>query len=267
MANRPTAELGRARVLLTNDDGIFAEGMELLAHLLEETVELVVVAPDRERSGSSHSITLHHPLRAREIRPSWFAVDGTPTDCVNLAIHHLLRDRPPTLVVSGVNLGLNIGDDVTYSGTVGAALEGSLLGFPALALSQDTSGPYDLARTAQLSADFVAALLEDASLGETLLNVNFPSEEPRGWTYTRLGRRFYREVVVEKTDPRGRQYFWIGGTPDWQRGEGTDCDAVAGGLVSITPLQLDLTDFEALERKTPWQSRLSHVLPVGEVER
>lgn len=253
------------RLLLTNDDGIFAEGLELLAHLLEESFDVVVVAPDRERSGASHAITLHHPLRAREIRQGWFAVDGTPTDCVNLAFHHLLRGEEIDLVVSGINLGLNAGDDVTYSGTVGAALEGSLLGHPAIALSQDTTREYDLERTVRLAAELIAGVLEEKPEPGLLLNVNFPPEEPSGWAFTRLARRFYREVVVEKTDPRGKQYFWIGGEPRWEGGQGTDWEALEEGLVSVTPLLTELTDHRTLEAGDRWRRRLATLSRRAEV--
>lgn len=248
------------RIVLSNDDGIHAEGLQALAGALRPLAEVWVIAPDRERSGSSHAITLYRPLRARQVEEHCYAVDGTPTDCINLAHHHLLRGLPISLVVSGINAGRNAGDDVTYSGTLGAAIEASLLGYPALALSQDVGGEYSMARTAAFAVDLVAAVLDGPAERGLLLSVNVPCGLPKGWALTRLGRRFYREVVVEKTDPRGEQYYWIAGTPDWQGGAGTDHEALENGLISITPLRLDLTDFDALSRNHRWQGRLEERL-------
>ncbi len=161
------------------------------------------------------------------------------------------------MVVSGINAGLNIGDDVTYSGTLGAAFEAHLLEVPAVGFSQDTGGEYSYERAAEWAAELVRTLLGDPLEPSLLLNVNFPAGDFEGWSMTRLGRRFYREVVVEKEDPRGRSYYWIGGRPEWQGGEGTDHDALEHGVISVTPLHLDLTDFAQLEKRAAWHRRLS----------
>jgi 5'-nucleotidase len=250
----------RPRILLTNDDGIHAEGLRAAAEAFAEFAEVAVVAPDREQSACGHSLTLNRPLRLEEVRAGQFAVDGTPTDCVNLAVHWMLRDQPVDLVVSGINSGLNLGDDVTYSGTVSAALEAHLLGLPAIAFSQEVGPDTSFARAARVAGALVRGLLERGVASHTLLNVNLPAAPPAGVRFTRLARRVYEQVVQERGDPRGRRYFWIGGEPRWE--EGPDCDhaAVEAGLVSITPLRLDLTDYAGLEQQTEVQTALSRVL-------
>lgn len=236
-------------ILLTNDDGIFAEGLRVLARALARVARVVVVAPDREQSATSHSLTLSRPLRLVELEPGWFSVDGTPTDCVNLAVLWLLRERQPDLVVSGINYGLNVGDDVTYSGTVSATFEASLLGIPSVALSQEVAAGMSLERSAEIAAPWIADLLERKDLPrDFILNLNFPAARPRGARVTRLGKRVYRQSVIEKEDPRGRKYYWIAGTPEWQSDPGTDHEAIQEGFVSMTPLHLDLTDYRNLER-------------------
>ena len=236
-----------ARILVTNDDGVFSEGIKLLAAALDEIAEVVVVAPDREQSATGHSLTLHRPLRMQQIETDVYSVDGTPTDCVNLGILWLLKDRPPDLVVSGINFGVNMGDDVTYSGTVSATFEGTLLGIPSVAFSQEVGEHFSFEKAAHFAKGFVEVLLSESLPTDLLLNVNIPASEIRGVRFTRLGKRRYQQVVVEKTDPRGKNYFWIAGTPEWQEEEGTDHAAVSRGLVSITPLHLDLTDYRGLE--------------------
>lgn len=236
------------RILVTNDDGVYSEGIRLLARALERLGEVIVVAPDREQSATSHSLTLTRPLRMRKLEENCWAVDGTPTDCVNLAVLSLLVDHPPDLVVSGINFGTNVGDDVTYSGTVSATFEGSLLSIPSLAFSQEVAEGFSFARSAELATRFVeAVLLAESIPRDLLLNFNFPAGEARGVRFTRLGKRVYRQSVVEKTDPRGQKYYWIAGTPEWQDDEGTDHEAVHQGYVSVTPLHLDLTDYRGLE--------------------
>ena len=238
------------RILVTNDDGIFSEGLKLLAEALMEIGEVVVVAPDREQSASSHSLTLNRPLRIQKVREHWFAIDGTPTDCVNLAVQGLLKEAPPDLVVSGINFGLNMGDDVTYSGTVSATFEASLHGLPGLAFSQEIQEGFSFETAAGLARDLVSALTDGGSQrlpGDLLLNVNLPAGTPKGLRWSRLGKRHYQQTVVEKTDPKGRKYYWIAGTPQWEREDGTDHDALVSGYVTVTPLHLDLTDYPALE--------------------
>ncbi len=248
----------RARLLLTNDDGIGAPGLRSLAAALDGAstsggpIAYDVVAPEREQSGCGQALTLFRPLRARKVRKGWFAVDGTPSDCVNLAVHSLL-DQRPDLIVSGVNMGVNLGDDVTHSGTVGAALEGRLCGVPAIAFSQEYRSPErrkaahaDMERAAALATRAILSLVEQGIPQRMLLNVNFPFDPPRGVRFARLGRRPYRNTVVEQDDPRGGTMYWIVGRPDPERLNDTDASAIRDGFISITPLTADLTDGESL---------------------
>jgi 5'-nucleotidase len=239
------------RILVTNDDGIFSEGIKLLARALAPLGEVYVVAPDREQSASGHSLTLSRPLRLRKIEERWYAVDGTPTDCVSLAVQWLLKEQPPELVVSGINFGVNLGNDVTYSGTVSATFEGSLLGIPSVAFSQEIGERFSFEDGAQLAGKLVGEVIRELRAGtlpdRLLLNVNLPAGRIRGVRWTRLGHRRYRQVVVEKVDPRGRKYYWIAGTPEWREEDGTDYSALAAGYASVTPLHLDLTDYRMLE--------------------
>ncbi len=244
------------RMLLTNDDGVFSEGLRLLARSLREIAEVVVVAPDREQSATGHSLTLHRPLRMQRIEESVYSVDGTPTDCVNLGVLWLLKDRPPDLIVSGINFGLNMGDDVTYSGTVSATFEGTLLGIPSLAFSQEVAEGFSFERGVAVARRFIEVVGAESLPPDLLLNVNIPAGEIHGVRLTRLGTRVYKQTVVEKVDPRGRNYFWIAGTPQWQEEEGTDHAAVSTGYVSVTPLHLDLTDYRGLEAYEPLLERL-----------
>ena len=247
------------RILITNDDGIFADGLRHLAAAASEFGDVVVVAPDREQSASSHALTLHQPLRMRRVEEHWFAVDGTPTDCVNLAVQGLLKDGQPDLVLSGINYGLNLGDDVTYSGTVSATFEANLHRLPAIAFSQDVREDFSFETAEALVRSILAGVLSEEIPSRLLLNVNLPSGPCRGTRLTRLDHRYYHQTVVEKTDPKGRQYFWIAGTPDWEDAEGTDHRAVSEGFASVTPLHLDLTDYPGLERYAPLGERLSRL--------
>jgi len=252
------------RILITNDDGVYSEGIRLLARALRRVAEVVVVAPDREQSATGHSLTLSRPLRLQKLEENWYAVDGTPTDCVNLAVLWLLKERPPDLVVSGINFGLNVGDDVTYSGTVSATFEGSLLSVPSIAFSQEVAEGLSFARSAGIAARFVELLLSEPDLPrDLLLNVNFPAGEPRGVRFSRLGKRVYKQSVIEKVDPRGQNYYWIAGTPEWQNDEGTDHEAVHLGYVSVTPLHLDLTDYRGLDAYGGLAQRLDSLAVAG----
>jgi len=235
------------RILVTNDDGVFSEGLKLLVEALEPLGEVTVVAPDREQSAMGHALTLHRPLRLRQLDERVYSVDGTPTDCVNLGVLWLLKDTPPDLVVSGINFGLNLGDDVTYSGTVSATFEGTLMGIPSLAFSQEVGKSFSFDRGARFAAHLVSVLLGHKLPDDLLLNVNFPAGDHKGVRLTRLGRRRYQQSVVQKRDPHGREYFWIAGTPVWESSEGADQDAILDGYISITPLHLDLTDYRGLE--------------------
>jgi len=252
-------------ILVSNDDGIEAPGIRALREELASIGEVVVVAPDREMSAASHSLTLQVPLRAKRIEENRIAVEGTPTDCVLLAIKNLLPE-PPDLIVSGINRGANIGNDVTYSGTVAAAMEGTLLGVPSIAVSLErpSAGAYDYGPAARVARAIASLVLERGLPEWTLLNVNVPSrpeKEIAGTALTRLGKQVYEDLIVEKTDPRGRSYYWIGGQEEtWSPQKGTDYAALDAGLVSITPIELDLTDYRTmegvrcwpLERITPW---------------
>jgi 5'-nucleotidase len=246
-------------ILLSNDDGISSKGLAVLQESLASLDEVWVVAPDRDQSAVSHSLSLHRPLRVEQVGPRAFSVDGTPTDCVNLAINGLLRERP-RLMISGINHGANLGDDVTYSGTVSAAMEATLLGVPGIAVSLVARERFDFTAAASFAHQLAATLLRDALPQDTLLNVNvpgFPCREIRGFALTRQGRRVYGNAIVENIDPRGKKYYWIGGTElDFVDAEGTDFAAVQRGLISITPLHLDLTNYTSLSRlqglKVPW---------------
>ena len=238
----------RPLFLVTNDDGVAADGIRALAEGVGPAGDVVVVAPDRERSAAGHSLTLHHPLRATELSKNRYVVDGTPTDCVNWGVHYLLRDRRPDAILSGINFGLNLGDDVTYSGTVSAAFEGAILGIPAIAISQEIAPGFTFEAASAFARDLALEVLRNPLRPGTLLNVNVPAGEVRGVRAVKMGRRIYQEGVLEKLDPRGKKYYWIGASPPTgEPEEGTDLWAIAEKLISVTPLHLDLTDYAALE--------------------
>jgi 5'-nucleotidase len=242
-------------ILTTNDDGYHAEGLRILADALASMGRVVVVAPDRDRSAASHALTLNHPLRPRALGPDRFSVDGTPTDCVNLGVLGLI-DARPDLVVSGINSGLNLGDDVTYSGTVAAAIEGTVLGVPSIAMSLD-GPPFDYPAAAAIAVKLAKLVLEKGLPRDTLLSVNVPSGRIRGTRLTRQGRRIYHEVIVKRVDPRGKAYYWIGGKPSgWREDPGCDHSAVEEGYVSVTPLHIDLTNHAALGEIAAWELKL-----------
>jgi 5'-nucleotidase len=245
------------RILVTNDDGIFSQGIRLLAKSLSAIAEVFVVAPDREQSATGHALTLSRPLRMQKVEESWYAVDGTPTDCVNLGVLSLLKDNPPDLVCSGINFGLNLGDDVTYSGTVSATFEGTLLGIPSVAFSQEVGEGFSFEAAAGFARRLVEILLKEELPRDLLLNVNVPAGPIQGLSFTRLGRRVYKQSVIEKLDPRGRKYYWIAGTPQWSKASGTDYEAIASGRISVTPLHLDLTYYPGLESFTSLREKLS----------
>jgi 5'-nucleotidase len=237
-------------ILVSNDDGIHAQGLGALADDLASLGEVYVVGPDRERSAASHSLTLHRPLRVRDMGSRRCAVDGTPTDCVNLAINGILPRRPD-LVVAGINEGANLGEDITYSGTVSAAMEGTLLGVPSIAISLVGRDGFDFRAAAAFGRVLARHVLEHGLPRDTLLNVNVPSASPdevRAFAFTRQGRRRYGNAIVEKVDPRGRKYYWIGGDEfGFVEEEGTDFAAVERGMISITPIHLDLTNYSSFD--------------------
>ncbi len=245
-------------ILVCNDDGIEAPGILALARGLGEVGEVVVVAPDREQSAMSHALTLHRPLRAEEVEPGWWAVSGTPADCVYLAIHHLLP-RAPSLVVSGINAGYNLGSDFFYSGTVAAAVEAAVRGVPAFAISMERTSiamrDAGLAEAARFAGILARAILTEGLPPNTLLNVNVPSHGALlGARWTRLGQRIYGDRVEARTDPRGQHYFWIGGAElDVAGAPDSDGIAVRDRFVSITPLDLDLTSHRLLESLPGWR--------------
>jgi 5'-nucleotidase len=249
----------RLRVLISNDDGVYAPGINALAKQLEEFADIHVVAPDRNRSGASHSLTLSHPVRINELENGFCSVEGTPSDCVHLALTGLF-DEHPDIVVSGINDGANLGDDVLYSGTVAAAMEGRFLGYPAIAISLvgDSCKHYDTA--ARVACQMVEYLQESPLPSATILNVNVPDvpySELKGFEVTKLGTRHSAEPFIERTDPRGKPIYWIGppGKID-DAGQGTDFHAIANKKVSITPLHADLTKHESLQPLAFWASKL-----------
>lgn len=247
------------RLLLSNDDGYRAPGLAALAEALAPLGEIIVVAPERNRSGASNSLTLDRPLRASRIGENRFAVDGTPADCVYLAITTLL-DAPPDLVISGINAGENLGDDVLYSGTVAAAMEGCLLGSPALAFSLASPEPRDYANAARIARALAEKVIREGMARDWLLNVNIPGDEAASLAtarVTRLGRRTREAGTIRQEDPRGVPVYWIGpaGQPGVEAGPGTDFHAIADGRVSITPLQMDLSAYASMEKLVQWLGR------------
>jgi 5'-nucleotidase len=233
----------RPAILVSNDDGYLSEGLRALVGAMDGLGDVFVVAPEAEQSAASHAISLHRPLRIREVRANWYAVDGTPTDCAYIGINHVLKARRPALTVSGINHGPNLADDVVYSGTVAAAMEASMLGVPAIAFSLVTRERFEFGPAAGFARSLVKAALGQPLPPGMLLSVNLPPGEIAGYRVTRLGKHSYGFDVIENVDPRGRKYYWIGGN-DYQFEDipGTDCHAVLKeGLVSVTPLHMDLT--------------------------
>ncbi len=235
------------QILVTNDDGYRSEGILLLAEALRAVGEVTIVAPMDEASAIGHALTLRRPLRLERMRDGLYAVDGTPTDCVNMAVTQVYK-RLPDLVVSGINKGWNLGDDVTYSGTVAGALEGALLGVPALAVSlAQTRGTYDFSHSAETAAAIAAAMLKRPLPAWTFLNINLPKGKPKGIRVTVQAKRNHITQITERHDPKGRPYYWIEeGQDSWQPHDRSDYQAVRDGYVSVTPLHPDLTAHNAL---------------------
>jgi 5'-nucleotidase len=252
-------------VLISNDDGVDAPGIRVLAQTLGRLGRVTIFAPDRDRSGASNSLTLDRPIRVTQLEPDVYRVAGTPTDCVHLALCGSLEDEPD-IVVSGINNASNLGDDVIYSGTVAAAMEGRFLGLPAIAVSLCSRDhlPVHFESAARATALLIERLLVDPLPADTILNVNVP-DRPwnaiRGFEVTRLGRRHRAEPCVMQTDPRGRPVYWIGPPgPEQDAGPGTDFDAVRRGFVSISPIHVDLTRYQALEKVAGWVSSLGEAV-------
>ncbi|AFI83746.2 MULTISPECIES: 5'/3'-nucleotidase SurE [Methylophaga] len=243
------------KILISNDDGYMAKGIRTLARSLAGLGEITVVAPDRNRSGASNSLTLENPLRLDRMEDGVYRVEGTPTDCVHLAITGLLEDEPD-MVVSGINAGANLGDDVLYSGTVAAAMEGRFLGLPAIAISLASFEGKHYETAGWVAQQLVERLKSVALPADTILNVNVPDlpiEEIIGFESTRLGHRHKAEPVIKEMDPRGRPMYWIGPAgAEQDAGPGTDFDAIRRGAVSVTPLQIDLTRYDAIDGVSRW---------------
>lgn len=244
----------KPRILITNDDGIHAEGIIALENALREIADVFVVAPVSEMSGASHSLTLSRPLRIRQINERHWTVDGTPTDCVTLALNRIFTpEQCPHLCASGINHGANLGDDATYSGTVAGALESTILGVPGLAFSLVAGENYDFTESAKIAAQIVAKAIKEGLPPATLLNVNFPQGKPKGIRVTKQGFKEARPIISEHTDPRGKLYYWIGEERNGFRAEGgTDFEAIDENFVSVTPMRSDLTNHGAIEILQSW---------------
>ena len=245
-------------ILISNDDGYLARGLRVLADALAEFAAVTIVAPDRNRSGASNSLTLDSPLRVEQVDDDTYFVNGTPTDCVHVAITGLL-DREPDMVVSGINHGANLGDDVLYSGTVAAAMEGRFLGLPAIAVSLVLAGHDNFALAAAITADLVRQIVDDPLPTDTILNVNVPDRgggPPCDLDVTRLGFRHKSEPVIKAKDPKGEPIYWIGAAGGGQDvGVGTDFHAIEHGRVSVTPIKIDLTDHDRVASLSEWLRR------------
>jgi 5'-nucleotidase len=247
--------------LISNDDGITAEGIQVLSDRMRDLGKVTIMAPDQNRSGASNSLTLDSPIRINEIGERTYRVKGTPTDCVHIALTGMF-DKDPDMVISGINSGANLGDDVIYSGTVAAAMEGRFLGLPAIAVSLVfQERPEHYATAAEAVALLVERLTKDPLPADTILNINVPDLpwlEINGFEVTRLGHRHRAEPVVKASDPRGRPMYWIGPAgPGQDAGPGTDFDAIRRGFISVTPIHVDLTRYQALDQVAGWVSEIS----------
>jgi 5'-nucleotidase len=247
------------RILISNDDGVYAPGLAVLADTVAEIADITVVAPDRDRSGVSNSLTLNRPLRLTKVANGFVSVDGTPTDCVHVAITGYL-DYEPDMVIAGINSGANLGDDVLYSGTVAAATEGRFLGFPAIAVSLAGEEQLFYQTAATVVHNLVLQLQKNPLPADTILNINVPDipyAKLKGYQVTRLGERHRAKPAIKSQDPRGRTIYWVGPAGlEQDAGPGTDFHAVNKGYVSITPLQIDLTRYAVLENLTEWVANL-----------
>ncbi len=251
------------RILITNDDGIDSEGLIALRRALSPAGETVVIAPNHNWSAAGHTKTMHKPLRVTEVRmrdgQEGYACDGTPSDCVAMSMLGFAGERP-SLVVSGINKGANLGGDVTYSGTVAAAMESVVNGVPGIAISLASYQEWDFEAPAQFAARLVGQVLEKGLAPDVLLNVNVPSipmEQIRGVLVTRLGKRIYRDRLIERQDPFGRSYYWIGGDePGGDAEEGTDIWALANSYISVTPIHMDLTNYALIDQLKAWRLSL-----------
>jgi len=242
-------------ILVTNDDGIHSQGIRVLAETLKALGRVYVVAPDKECSAMAHSLSLHRPLRVEKVGEDYFAVDGTPADCVNLAICCLLPKRP-ALIASGINKGGNLGEDITYSGTVSAAFEGAFYGIPSFAISLVSKDDFKFQTAASFALRVARFIVKNGIPKDTFLNINVPNLDEDGvksYKITRQGRRVYGDAVVEEVDPGGEKYYWIRGHRGFESMEGTDFEAISRHHISITPLHLDLTDYSSFEDMRTWE--------------
>ncbi len=244
-------------ILVTNDDGVYAPGIRALFTAMQSLGRAVIVAPEQDKSAVSHSLTMNRPLRVRKLEPDIHTLDGTPTDCVTIGMNKVL-DRRPDLIVSGINPGPNLGDDISYSGTVSAAIEGTMYNIPSLAFSLAGEAPFDFSLAADVAWKLAAMALQFSLPENTLLNINVPACGPadiRGIRFTRQGRRVYKNAIQETFDPWGRKHYWIGGgTVQWTGGEDTDEQALRAGYISVTPIQLDLTNHAGIDfLRKHWQ--------------
>jgi len=232
-------------ILVTNDDGVYAPGIRALHDAVRHLGQAVIVAPERDKSAVSHALTMNRPLNVRKLEEDIYTLDGTPTDCVTIGMNKVLPE-PPALLVSGINPGPNLGDDISYSGTVSAAIEGTMYGIPSLAFSLAGEPPFDFETAAGVAWKLSFMALQFGLPDKTLLNINIPQCKPEdicGIRFTRQGRRIYKNAIQETFDPWGRKHYWIGGgTVQWSGGDETDDQAVRGGFISVTPIQLDLTN-------------------------
>lgn len=245
--------------LLTNDDGYAAEGLIRLSREIGKLCEVLVVAPLADQSGAGHSLTLQHPLRLNKVKENFYHVDGTPTDAVMVAMYGVLKNRKPDILISGINGGPNMGDDVTYSGTVAAAFEGAILGIPSIAVSCTESEGPDYLRAARFTRKLARKVLAEGLPDFSLLNVNIPNPKEGkyvGVKFTRLGKRVYHDILVENNDPRGKKYYWIGGEPEWEDYNHSDWSAISKGYISITPLKMDMTDYDLRKNLESWKLRV-----------
>ena len=245
------------RIVVTNDDGIHSPGLSALAKALSKVGEVWVVAPDRERTAAAHAVTLNKPLRVQQLGTRIYAVSGTPVDCVNLAVLKILP-APPDLLVSGINRGVNLGDDVLYSGTVSAAMEGTILGIPSMAVSQEGQEHFYFDAGARYAVRIARLIMKEGLPDETLVNLNIPDRPFKSITGVRvtcLSRRRFHNPIIEKIDPRGRTYYWIAGTRvSWSRSKDADHEALEQGAVSLTPIHLDTTNHAVLDRFRTWET-------------
>ncbi len=244
-------------ILVTNDDGIQSKGIIALARALREIEDVLIVAPDIEQSAVAHSLTLHRPLRVEKIKKNFYAVDGTPADCVHLAVNTILPEKP-RLIVSGINKGGNLGDDIIYSGTVSAAFEGTLLGIPSFAISLVSRSHFKFEVATRFALRMARSIIERGLPKNTFLNINVPNldeKEIKSYQITHQGRLIHNgDEVVEKVDPRGRKYYWIGGGElVFEKGGNTDVEAVSKSCISITPLNLDLTNYSSIRELKKWK--------------